>query len=143
MIRALLASAISLIATGSVAQEVDGPWNDYTEDVIVGAVFQWTSDRGVTFWIKEGEIEAPTNVNWVSFWLRGNHARDDRVKFRSSIQRITLLCSSGTYSISAFTSHMADGKIDISEDYRYPASRAIRPDTVIWDIKQKYCPSKP
>ncbi len=55
------------------------------------------------------------------------------------MQKITLLCS-GSYTTAAFTSYMADGSIDISEDYRNPPSHAVRPDTVLWDIMKKFCP---
>lgn len=137
MAKLFLLFALALAPLPSAAQSEGGPWDDFPA-VIPGAVFQWDAAGGAVFWIKEGEMEVPSHSNWISFWLRGNHETDDRVKFRKSIQKVTLLCS-GSYTISAFTSHMADGKIDVSEDYRSPPSRAVRPDTVMWDIMKQFC----
>lgn len=120
------------------AQAEPGPWDDYKNYPIVGAVWQHRTTTGDQLWIDQKDLIHSGGA--ITFWLRGEHSGNAKVKHRTSMWRLRIYCSEQTVSVLAISKYAADGTPIEERDYPHTRSTAIRPDTIYSDIAEKLCP---
>lgn len=132
------AAALIFLALASPASGQDTPWTEYQADRVVEkpTIWQATNASNEHFRIVEGDLEA--NGNWVSFWLRGEHSANPRVKYRTSLWKMTIVCE-GRIKLEAFTFFDANGSEMESSDQQGAPFLAIRPDTMYAEIAKRFC----
>lgn len=119
------------------AQPEAGPWDDYKDAPIVGAIWQNETTDGDTFWIDQKDMSSAGGA--ITFWMRGNHMGNAKVKYRTSLWRMRIYCGEKTLQLLATSTFAPDGSSIDNKDYNGYRSTAIRPDTIYSDIAEKFC----
>lgn len=126
----LLAIAASAGATSLRAASV--PWQQDWSGNPPKVYF--TTGDGV-FWVLDREIEKGNGT--VSLWLHGDHRKNVKVKYRTSLWHIVLDCAGG-YRIDASTTFDKDG--GVLETWDGLGGRTlIRPGTMYQALEKQLC----
>lgn len=119
------------------AQQKAGPWDEYKEDPIVGAIWQDLTPTRDQLWINSEDVTRSGGA--VTFWMRGDYSDNMKVKYRTALWRIRIYCAERTVTILATSTYAADGTPIEERDYPRASSTAIRPDTIYDAIAEKLC----
>ncbi|WEK45894.1 MAG: hypothetical protein P0Y56_12780 [Candidatus Andeanibacterium colombiense] len=75
----------------------------------------------------------------LTFWMRGDHAKNTALKYQHSLWNVTLNCD-GKMRYNASTTTKADGSLVEQSDIQSPWL-LIRPDTIFQSAESKLCPA--
>ena len=128
-----------LILLATFAAPVYAQPNPFDKYDVVGAA--WVSGETATndtYWILKKEIDpVPTYFGGLTFWMRGDHSRNTKLKYRSSLWKISMTCK-GSISISAISQRDANGA-SIYEWDGFGTLTSVRPDTIYASIQDTLC----
>ena len=71
-------------------------------------------------------------------WVKGDHSKNSNVRYRTSLTRYGIHCSSWTYSKNQFLAYSAKGEV-ISQWEKAGQVRAIVPESFEESIARAYC----
>lgn len=130
-------TAMILLAT--FAAPVFSQPNPFDKYDIEGAAWVGYTTTNDTFWILEKEIDRDSSLGGgVTFWLRGDHSRNMKLKYRKSLWKVRMTCRGSFYTTA--TSHIDADGVSIYEWDGYGKETSIRPDTIYETIQDKLCP---
>lgn len=132
--------------------EVEGEWVVFFGGGLLGANIP---DTGDTYAIKRNVmgsgrgyqcIQGRTNKSSSSnshcgasaVWVKGDHSKNNKVRYRTSLTRYGIHCSNWTYSKNQFLAYNVKGEV-ISEWEKLGQVRAIVPGSFEENIARAYC----
>jgi hypothetical protein len=142
----------SLASQSSGAAEVEDEWVDFFGGGLSGTNIP---DAGDTYAIKRNVLgtgrgstclQGRTNTRSSSnshcgasaVWVKGDHSKNSNVRYRTSLTRYGIHCSSWTYSKNQFLAYSAKGEV-ISQWEKAGQVRAIVPESFEESIARAYC----
>lgn len=120
------------------AQPEAGPWDNYKDAPIVGAIWQHLTPTRDQLWIYSKDVTR--NGGAVTFWMRGDYSDNPKVKYRTAVWRLKIYCAEKTVAVLASSTYAADGMPIEERDYPRAMSTAIRPGTLYESVAEKLCP---
>jgi hypothetical protein len=128
---AIMGLGLAILSSAAAGQEK--PWERDWKGEPPNYYFN-TGDG--SFWVFEKDIRREGG-GAVSFWLHGEHSKNAKVRYRTSLWHVRLDCS-GAYSIDAETTFKPDGSVLDSWD-GVGSRSLIRPGTMYQQLEAKLC----
>lgn len=104
----------------------------------VNWVYVTESDNNAVWYYDSDTIKS--SGNQVTVWIKVDHSRDKRVKYREALTRYRYDCAERTSILLQATDYYPDGKIETFTWETYEQKeRAVTPDSVMEDMLEAVC----
>lgn len=131
--KAFIALLCAAMAAPAISQDTEA-------DPLDKPVWVFFSRTNSVFWITARDMSWDQGPEPLTVWVHGDHRGDSSVRYRKSVQRVSLSCK-GSARTTAYTAYNADESIFNTWD-GFGNMDYIRPGSMMADLERKMCAAK-